>query len=68
LPGGRTLKLPVQETCAQVGEIPAAVIEFGSPDADAEIVRIKEHLKRIGVDLSKYCWAGSREQRVESRR
>jgi len=41
----------VEETCAQIGEIPSAAIEFGAADPDAEIERIKEHLKRIGVHL-----------------
>jgi sugar phosphate isomerase/epimerase len=49
----QTLKPLVEETCDKIGEIPAAVIEFGAPDPDAEIVRIQEHLKRIGVELPK---------------
>jgi hypothetical protein len=49
----RTLKPLVEEACAKIGEIPAAGIEFGAPDPDAEIVRIEEHLKRMGVDLPK---------------
>ena len=45
------LKPFVEETCATFGEVPSAAIEFGAPDPDAEIERILEHLKRIGVDL-----------------
>jgi sugar phosphate isomerase/epimerase len=41
----------VEETCAKIGEIPSAAIEFGSADPDAEIERIKAHLKSIGVNL-----------------
>jgi sugar phosphate isomerase/epimerase len=47
------LKPFVEETCATFGEIPSAAIEFGSPDPDAEIVRIQEHLNRIGIELPK---------------
>lgn len=41
----------VEETCAKIGEVPSAAIEFGAADPDTEIERIKEHLKRIGVNL-----------------
>ena len=49
----RVLKPFVEETAASIGDIPAAAIEFGSPDPDTEIVRIQEHLKSIGLDLPK---------------
>jgi sugar phosphate isomerase/epimerase len=41
----------VEETCAQIGEVPSAAIEFGAADPDAEIERIKAHLNSIGVNL-----------------
>ena len=47
----KVLKPFVEETCATFGEVPSAAIEFGSPDPDAEIERIKEHLKNIGANL-----------------
>jgi sugar phosphate isomerase/epimerase len=47
----QVLKPFVEETCAAFGEVPSAAIEFGATDPDAEIERIKEHLKRIGVNL-----------------
>ena len=49
----KALKPLVEETCATFGEVPSAAIEFGGADPDAEIERIQEHLKRIGVDLPK---------------
>jgi sugar phosphate isomerase/epimerase len=47
------LKPLVEETAASIGDVPAAAIEFGGADPDAEIDRIVEHLKRIGVHLPK---------------
>jgi sugar phosphate isomerase/epimerase len=41
----------VEETCAKIGEVPSAAIEFCAADPDAEIERVKAHLKSIGVDL-----------------
>ena len=41
----------VEETCAQIGKVPSAAIEFGAADPDAEIERIKAHLNSIGVNL-----------------
>jgi hypothetical protein len=45
------LKPFVEETCAQIDDVPAAAIEFGGADPDAEIERIKAHLASIGVNL-----------------
>jgi sugar phosphate isomerase/epimerase len=45
------LKPFVEETCATFGEVPSAAIEFGAADPDAEIERILDHLKSIGVNL-----------------
>jgi sugar phosphate isomerase/epimerase len=47
----KALKPYVEETCATLGEIPSAAIEFGAADPDAEIERIKAHLASIGVNL-----------------
>ena len=45
------LKPFVEETAAAIGEIPAAAIEFGGADPDAEIERIMAHLKSIIPDV-----------------
>lgn len=41
----------VEETAASFGDIPAAVIEFGAQDPDAEINRIIALLSEIVPDL-----------------
>jgi sugar phosphate isomerase/epimerase len=45
------LKPFIEETAASIGEIPAAAIEFGAQDPDAEINRIIKHLKTIIPDV-----------------
>lgn len=45
------LKPFVEETAASIGEIPAAAIEFGASDPDAEADRIIKYLKTIIPDV-----------------
>lgn len=47
----KTLKPLVEETAADIGEIPAAVIEFGASDPDAEAKHIINYLQTIVPDL-----------------
>ena len=47
----RYLKLFVEETCVEIGEVPSAAIEFGAADPDAEIDRIIALLKEIVPEL-----------------
>jgi len=41
----------IVETCAGIGEVPAAAIEFGGKDPDTEIERIIEYLRNIIPDV-----------------
>lgn len=45
------LKPLVEETAAEIGEVPAAVVEFGAPDPDAEAARFIDYLASVVPEL-----------------